>query len=234
MPLSVLTLPALEAIPGLVHGFERRSPARAGETREETRERVRRALADRGRLHLMTQVHGVRVATAPFEGCPEADAAATTAPGVLLGIETADCLPVLVVDPERRAVSAAHAGWRGTAAGVAARAIDALVELGSRPADLVAALGPGIGSCCYEVGDELRSAFGPLASAVFRPGPRGRPHLDVREANVRQLVAAGLRPENLHHVAECTFCYPGRYHSHRRDGEGAGRMISYVGFAGGG
>lgn len=230
MPPTLLSLPALTAIPGLVHGFEARSPESAGETREETRERVRRALADRGRLHLLTQVHGARVAAAPFQGCPEADAAVTAAAGVLLGIETADCLPVLLVDPARRAVAAAHAGWRGSAAGVATQAVAALVELGSRPGDLVAALGPGIGPCCYEVGDELRAAFGPLAAAVFREGPRGRAHLDVREANVLQLVAAGLRPENLHHVAECTYCTPGRYHSFRRDGKGAGRMISYVGF----
>jgi hypothetical protein len=169
---------------------------------------------------------------APFDGCPEADAAAGAGPGILLGIETADCIPVLLVDPVRRAVAAAHAGWRGTAAGISARAVEALVLGGSRPEDLRAALGPGIGPCCYEVGEELRAAFGPLAQAVFRPGPRGRPHLDVREANVRQLLAAGLQPERLHHVAECTCCIPGRYHSYRRDGQGAGRMISFVGFAG--
>jgi len=232
MGLLTLTVPALEAIPGLVHGFERRSEPAGAESRDETRQRVALGLRQAGRLQLLTQVHGARVVAAPVEGRPEADAAWSAQPGVLLGIETADCLPVLLVDPVRRVVAAAHAGWRGTAAGIAARTVEALVEGGSRPEALLAALGPGIGPCCYEVGDELRAAFGDLAEAVFRPGPRGRPHLDVREANLRQLLAAGLRPQRVHHVAECTCCIPGRYHSYRRDGRGAGRMISFVGFAG--
>jgi polyphenol oxidase len=138
---------------------------------------------------------------------------------------------VLLVDPKRHLVAAAHAGWRGTAAGVASVAVDALVARGSRPEDLVAALGPGIGPCCYEVGDEVRAAFGPSRAAFFRPGPNGRPHLDLRGANARQLVAEGLRPEALHHVADCTRCRADLYHSYRRQGKGAGRMISFVGFA---
>src|SRR5262245_63410989 len=187
MSLRVSSIGALSAIPGLVHGFEQRSQPDA-ETRDRTRERVGAALAPAGALHLLKQVHGVRVVAAPFEGHPEADAAIAAAPGVLLGIETADCLPVLLVDPERRVVAAAHAGWRGTAGGIVPAAVRALQEMGSRPQSLVAGLGPGIGPCCYEVGDELREAFGALADAVFRPGPRGRPHLDVRAANERQLL----------------------------------------------
>lgn len=232
MSLRTVSLPALEAIPGLVHGFEQRSQPNGAETRDGTRERVRQALESFGRLHLVRQVHGTKVASAPFEGCPEADAATAAAPGVLLGIETADCIPLLLVDPEQRVAAAAHAGWRGTAQGVAGAAVRALRALGSRPEGLLAALGPGIGLCCYEVGDELREAFGALADAVFRPGPRGRPHLDVRAANVQQLLDAGLRAERLHHVRDCTACAPELYHSHRRDGPGAGRMISFVGFAG--
>jgi YfiH family protein len=134
------------------------------------------------------------------------------------------------VDPVRGQVAAAHAGWRGTAAGVGVRAVEALARAGSRPEDLVAALGPSIGACCYEVGDELREAFSPGAARFFRPGPRGRFHLDVRAENARQLVAAGLRPEAVHHVDDCTRCRAELYHSYRRDGRGAGRMISFVGF----
>ena len=104
--------------------------------------------------------------------------------------------------------------------------------MGSRPEDLLAALGPGIGPCCYEVGDELREAFGTAGAGVFRPGPNGRPHLDVRAANVRQLLDAGLRPGAIHHVADCTRCRADLYHSYRRDGKAAGRMISFVGFRG--
>ena len=128
-------------------------------------------------------------------------------------------------------MAAAHAGGRGPARGGAKRAVEALEAHGSRPEALVAALGPGIGSCCYEVGEEVRAAFGPDASAFFRPGPRERPHLDVRAANVRQLVEAGLRPQAIHHLAECTRCRADRYPSYRRDGKAAGRMISFVGFA---
>ncbi len=226
-----MRVPALEAVPGLVHGFERRRPGPGVESRDETRERVASALADDGRLHLLKQVHGATVVEAPFEGRPEADAQLTGRPGALLGIETADCLPVLLVDPERRLVAAVHAGWRGTAAGVVGAAVRALVAQGARREGLVAALGPGIGPCCYEVGDELRAAFGREGARFFRAGPLGRSHLDLRAANAAALERAGLRPERIHHVADCTFCRPGLYHSYRRDGPDAGRMISYIGWS---
>jgi YfiH family protein len=224
-------VPALAAVPGLVHGFERRRGGADLESRDATRARVAAALADRGTLLLLKQVHGATVAVAPFEGTPEADASLAPQPGWLLGIETADCLPVLLVDAERRMVAAAHAGWRGVAAGVMAAAVEALVARGARPAELLAALGPAIGVCCYEVGDELRDAFGPEGAAFFRPSPCGRPHLDVRAAAAAQLERAGLRPERIHHLAHCTSCRSDLYYSYRRDGAGAGRMISFVGFA---
>ena len=173
--LQVAAVPALAAIPGLEHGFERRRASPPGESREGVRERVARGLQDLGRLFLMQQVHGARVVRAPFEGRPEADAAVALAAGVVLGVETADCLPVLLVDPARRSVAAVHAGWRGTASEVAVRAVEAMRDQGSRAEDLVAALGPGIGPCCYEVGDELRPAFDKWGGDVFRLGPRSRP-----------------------------------------------------------
>jgi YfiH family protein len=230
MSLRTATVPALCAVPGLVHGFEQRAPGDGVETAEDARARVARALEASGRLLLLKQVHGAVVEEAPWDARPSADAAVAVAPGFLLGIQTADCLPVLLVDPRRRAVAAAHAGWRGTAAGVASRAVEALAARGSRPDDLFAALGPAVGACCYEVGEELREAFGPSGAAFFRPGPRGRPHLDVRAANVRQLLDAGLRADAIHHVSDCTRCRADLYHSYRRDGRAAGRMISFVGF----
>jgi len=230
MDLRTVTVPALAAIPGLVHGFERRGPADGSEAREAAFARVGAALDGRGRLLLLKQVHGASVVEAPWEGRKEADASCAVAPGWILGIQTADCLPVLLVDPRQRRCAAAHAGWRGTAASIAARAVAALVARGSRPEDLVAALGPGIGPCCYEVGDELREAFGPAGAPFFRPGPNGRPRLDVRAANARQLETAGLRPEAIHLVDECTRCRADLYHSWRRDGPLAGRMVSFVGF----
>jgi polyphenol oxidase len=229
--LRCATVPALSAIPGLVHGFEQRLGPPGWESREQTRARVSAALREEGRLLLMRQVHGTVVQEAPWEGTPAGDASVAWTPGLLLGIETADCLPVLLVDPVRRAVAAAHAGWRGTAACVAEAAVRALVALGSRPPDLLAALGPGIGPCCYEVGEELREAFGPEGAPFFRPGPRGRPHLDVRGVNRAQLVAAGVPPTRIHEVDACTCCRADLFHSYRREGRGAGRMISWVGFA---
>jgi polyphenol oxidase len=222
----------LADIPGLVHGFGRRSGPAGFEPREATAARTATLLAPRGRLLLLRQVHGAAVETAPWSGRPSADAAVATEAGLFLGIETADCLPVLVVDPRRRAVAAAHAGWRGTAAGVTRAAVAALVREGSLPTDLVAALGPAIGACCYEVGDEVKAAFGRAGAGYFRPIPGGRQHLDVRAANRQQLIESGLEPSHIGGLDECTFCRSDLYHSYRRDGAGSGRMISFVGFVG--
>jgi YfiH family protein len=228
MALLTVTVPALGEIPGLVHGFERR--AGPGETPAASRERVSAALSAAGRLLFLQQVHGSTVVRAPWDGTPPADAALASRPGLLLGIVTADCLPVVLVDPLRRAVAAAHAGWRGTAAGVVTRAVEALVAAGSRPQDLLTATGPGIGPCCYEVGEELQEAFGPAGDGFFHPGPRGRPHLDLRAANAHQLQAAGIAASRIHHVPDCTSCRADLYYSYRRDGPGTGRMITFVGF----
>jgi polyphenol oxidase len=229
--LRAAAVPALEAVPGLVHGFEQRLGPAGWEDKDAGRRRMAEALRGSGRLLLLKQVHGAEVRRAPWDGRPEADAGVSESPGELLGIETADCLPVLLVDPARRVVAAAHAGWRGTVAQVARRAVEALVTGGSRPGDLLAALGPGIGPCCYEVGEEVRDAFGEAGEGCFRPGPRGRPHLDVRAANRRQLLLAGLPADRIHSVDDCTYCRPDLYHSFRREGAAAGRMINFVGFA---
>ncbi len=235
-PLRCARVDALAALGGLVHGFERSAGVAPGESRSASRARVTRALAPFGELLLLRQVHGARVQVAPWANAePEGDASACEQSGWLLGIETADCLPLLIVDPRRRAVAAAHAGWRGTLAGVGAAAVAALVAGGSRASELLAALGPAIGPCCYEVGDELRATFieavGPAAATFFRPGPRGRPHLDLRAANAAQLERVGLAPHHLYQVDECTRCRADLYPSFRRDGPAAGRLVSFVGFA---
>jgi YfiH family protein len=207
-----------ESITGLVHGFGLRDVDTA------------RRLASCGRLYLLKQVHGATFATPPWETMPEADASVTAAPGQILGIKTADCLPVLFVDPARRIAAAAHAGWRGTAAGVVYRVLDWLAAQGSERHDLEVALGPCIGACCYEVGDDLRGHFAPDEQRFFVPGRGDRPHLDVRGINEAQLVAAGVARTNIAHVDECTYCLPERYYSYRREGAAAGRMINYVGW----
>lgn len=222
-----LTSPLLGAVPELVHDFGRRIPG----TRAEAREVTQRAFCTSGDVFFLRQVHGCQVATAPWPQPPEADGGVTGQKGVLLAIETADCLPILIVDPIHRQVAAAHAGWRGTAARVAEQAVRALVRAGSKPAQLLAALGPAIGPCCYEVGADVEAAFGPAGAAFLVPGPGGRKHLDVARANRTQLEEAGLVSTHIESVEHCTRCREDLFFSYRRDGALAGRMISVIGFS---
>jgi len=168
------------------------------------------------------QVHSARVLTSgEAAGRPDADALITNAPGVAIGVKTADCVPVLLADPERRAVAAVHAGWRGTAASIVQAAVRRMAqEYATRPEDLHAMIGPSIGACCYEVGPEVAAEFGIRAA--------GRVHLDLWQLNRKQLEAAGLNPANIELLEECTRCDAERYHSYRRDGAAAGRMISWI------
>jgi len=160
------------------------------------------------------QVHGATVVRVKREG-PQgpADALITTEPGLLLEIRTADCLPILIVDPVRRAIAAVHAGWRGTAAGVVVAAVERMQAwCGSDPAELKAAIGPSIGPCCFEVGPEVAAKF----------GRQGRTFLDLAQQNAQQLRDTGVHQITV--LAGCTRCDALRFHSHRRDRERAGRM----------
>jgi polyphenol oxidase len=195
------------------------------------REAARNAFSSAGEVFFLRQVHGCRVVEPPWSEPPEADASIAHQAGELLAIETADCLPILVVDPVNRRVAAAHAGWRGTAAQVAQAAVAALVDGGSNPADLLAALGPAIGPCCYEVGRDVEDAFGSAGAKFFLPGSSNRKHLDVVAANRAQLLEAGLVSTNIDALDLCTKCREDLFFSYRRDGANAGRMISVVGFS---
>jgi YfiH family protein len=220
----------LDAVAGLVHGFETPEPGLRRQEREPGRQRVASALADAGRLYHLRQVHGARVAAAPWELPPEADAALSDSPGEILAIETADCLAVLIADPVTRRVAAAHAGWRGTALGAGVAAARALLSRGSRAEDLRVGLGPAIGQCCYQVGDEVRSALGAAFAGHFVPDAEGRFRLDLVGANRQQLEALGVPGASIAAVGECTSCRADLYPSYRRDGVGAGRLISVIGF----
>lgn len=216
----------LARVPGLIHAFGQR----IGGSREEARGAARWALRDRGDLFFLKQVHGCAVVRAPFEGAPEADASLTETPGSLLAIETADCLPILIVDPIDHRVAAAHAGWRGTVAGVVQAAVRELIAAGSQPRDLLAVLGPAIGPCCYEVGDDVEDAFGEKGAKFLQPAKGKRKHLDIAAANREQLIGAGVDPARIERLDLCTMCRADLFFSYRRDGAGAGRMISVVGF----
>jgi YfiH family protein len=231
--MKFLLSPLLESVPGVVHGFGLRVPG----PRASAREAAQAAFKETGEVFFLRQVHGCAVASAPWAEPPEADASLTDRPGVLLAIETADCLPILIVDPLKRRVAAAHAGWRGTVAKVAQGAVRALVDQGSDPSTLIAAMGPSIGPCCYEVGEEVEEAFGPAGAKFFTAGKSGRKHLDVAAANRAQLEELGLHSSRVGLIEHCTKCREDLFFSYRRereasplgDGANGGRMISVVG-----
>ena len=153
----------------------------------------------------------------------EADALITDCPSVTVSIRTADCLPILLVDPQRHAVAAIHAGWRGTVTEIAAHTVERMRQrYGTHPADLYAAIGPGIGKCCYEVSEDVASQFGEAVDGA------GKARLDLADENLRRLIHAGVRRDQVDILTQCTFCNAERFYSYRREGERAGRMISFI------
>ena len=149
----------------------------------------------------------------------EGDALMTIRPGVAISIRTADCYPILLADSRNVAVAAIHAGWRGTAARIVDRTLETMAaEFGTQPRDIIAAIGPGIGVCCFEVGDEVARQF----------GYDRRTHLDLAFENRKQLEAAGVPSHNIEALGVCTFCDAERFFSYRREKERAGRMTSYI------
>ena len=196
---------------------------------------------------VLTQVHGNAVAIVrddwhPPDRRPEADVLVSDNPRVALAARAADCVPLLLGDPRTGAVAAVHAGWRGTAAGAARSAVEAMhSQFGTQPADLVAAIGPSIGPCCYEVGSELVDAFAAAGHArhlidrwfLARPAPRGtvvrpRLRLDVVAANRDQLILAGVQERNVHIAALCTAMHLDYLTSFRAEKEKAGRLAGII------
>lgn len=192
-------------------------------------ENWRRLGAETGlRFARVSQVHGDRIVRAAGEAAPreEADGVISAERGVAACVSTADCVPVLLADPAGGAVAAVHAGWRGTLAGVAAAGARALAGEGS-PTRLLAAVGPSIGPCCYEISVELADRFAAALGPVIRPGPGG-PHLDLWEANRRALCAAGIPAARIEVLGLCTACDSGRFFSHRRDRGRTGRHAAFI------
>ena len=180
------------------------------------------------RLVLAEQVHGTQVVRGRPGDLPEADALWTDAPGVWVGIRTADCVPILLGSEDGARVAAVHSGWRGTLGRIAEVAVDTLGREGPGPGALRAAIGPCIGVCCYEVGDDLAGRFADAfgADVVQRRGPR--PHLDLRLTVRRTLEQAGVEPAHIEDVAGCTACDTARFFSHRRDRGGTGRHLAFI------
>jgi YfiH family protein len=177
----------------------------------------------------LKQVHGGTIVRAgePMRRSCDGDALVTDTPGLWIRIRTADCVPVLLLDERRRAVAAAHCGWRGTRLGLAGAAVRRMgEEFGAEPGDLHAAIGPGIQMCCFEVGPEVAGEF--RDAFPERWDLTGRARIDLAEALVRQLAAAGLREERIQRSEDCSRCREDLFHSFRRDGTRAGRMESGI------
>ena len=279
--LQIVESRTLGKLGWLVHGFSTRAGGEGlldgkralnlGFTDWDERARVEhnraaflKALAARKMpLVALRQFHSdvIHVPSAPCssaEDAPRADALATRTPGLLLGVQTADCVPILLADTRHRAVAAIHAGWRGTLARIAVKALGRMrMEFGTRPQDVVAAIGPAIGRCCYEVGPEVAQAFamqfpaaadwfdGPFEQlshgeeplwlpwlTMMPPGhvpPPPRVQLDLRAANHWQLADAGV-PESQIDVSDlCTACRTDLLFSYRREGAKTGRMMAVIG-----
>ncbi len=195
------------------------------------------------------QVHGRRVvyvdrqsAGAGYDrretAIPDADGLITDQPGLTLWLGFADCAPVLAYDPRRGAVGIAHAGWRGTLAGIARELVASLeTRLGCRASDLLVAIGPSIGPCCYAVGADVIRAFKtdwPSVDGLFVDGSGGTLHLNLWEANRRLLIDAGVPAENVLISRQCTACHVNEFFSHRAQRGRAGRFAAVIGLQEGG
>ena len=272
--LQVLQLAPFAQVPWLVHGFSTRAGGTSSlngekvlnlsfmewdekENVAKNRQTFQKAVgAGDCKLIATKQIHSDVIqhfSMAPSQPC-KGDASTTNQPGLLLATQTADCVPILVVDPKKRAVACVHAGWRGTLARIVQKAVGRLqLEYGCKAGDLLAAIGPCIGPCCYEVAadfvakfksqfadaqdyfDEARTGEEPnplqwlnMCPPGHQPPPKNV-HLDLRKANRSQLLSAGLRPQNIIVSDFCTACRTDLFFSYRKEGPQSGRMLSVIG-----
>lgn len=226
---GLVTVPRFDRIPFLYHGF-----GNATWRRKDLRDK---AEGKKMALVALRQVHSdiIRVIKQVPKVSLKGDAAIAALPGVFLVIKTADCLPVLLVDENKRVIAAVHCGWKGTLQRLPQKVIRALqLHFGCAPASILAALGPCISGDCYEVGGDVRRSFARegFPDSLFRPKPgRSERYLfDLREANRGQLIQSGLRAKNIFSAAVCTHC-DRAYPSYRRDQNETGRMLSFIGLS---
>ena len=257
--LVYLTADGFEAAGGVAHGFSTRLGGvsegiyatlnlgmNRGDAPDRVRENYRRFCAaigaDMGNIVCASQVHGdtVRTVTAADLGIgldePEpwqADGLVTDIPGVTLAVYSADCLPILLYDPVRRVVGAVHAGWRGTALGIAAKAVERMVDCyGCDRLDILAAVGPGISKCCFETHEDVPNAMtSALSTAVLRHikiKENGKFAVDLKAINAMRLEQAGLDPDHIAVSTLCTACHPEMFWSHRKLGTSRGSMAAAI------
>ena len=202
----------------------------------ENRARAVAAVLPGARLVTVHQVHSADVVVAgdwPDDNRPPADALVSDRPGTLLGILTADCAPILLADRQAGVIGAAHAGWRGAVAGVAASTIAAMEQLGAKRARIAAAVGPCIAQRNYEVDHDFAERIGPENDHFFTDGPAGKPHFDLERFVVASLAAAGIT--RIEALGLDTYAAPDRFFSYRRATHAAepdyGRQLSLIGLA---
>ena len=184
-------------------------------------------------LKTMKQVHGRDVySIGGSDPTPVCDGMVADEPGLGVVVHTADCVPILIWAENANAVSAVHAGWRGTLANVAAAAVEKLMaDKAASAEELHVVIGPAIRGCCFEVGDEVVKAFvdaGRDVEAISRSGARQRRHVDLIDDNRRQLIASGVRPERIYDAGLCTVCENERFYSYRKEGKGVGRLLGVI------
>lgn len=249
----------LEAAGGVAHGFSTRlggvsegmwSSLNLGVSRgddpDHVRENYRRFLSAIGAkgdaIATCNQVHGavVRNVTSadlkrdPYEKLAfDADGLMTAIPGVTLAVLTADCIPVLLYDPRRRVIAALHAGWRGTAAGIVTVAVGQMMSVyGTDPADILAAIGPGIDPCCFETHEDVPNALTASMTGSALPfiqlKESGKFSVDLKGVNAKRLELSGVNPDHIAVCGECTSCLGDKYWSHRRQGTQRGSMASMI------
>lgn len=188
-----------------------------------------------------TQIHSAKVIYADenmrgegyFSESPEGcDGYITDKTGVALGIKTADCVPILFCDADAHIIGAVHAGWRGTASGIAAECVKAMCSLGANAKNIRAAIGPAIHSCCYEVGEDFVASVTELAGAQmareFIRGRGGKPHADIVGMNRRILLESGIPKQGIDICEYCTCCEPSLFYSHRFSRGIRGTMLSVI------
>lgn len=198
--------------------FTGRGPAPEGNEREVVLRRIEPAAP---RVAWARQVHSARALAAHPGACGEGDALFSDLPDLALSVVTADCVPVMLAGAQN--LAAVHAGWRGLVSGV----ILATLKAAGGGSGWTAWLGPAIGPCCYEVGEDVAAQVAAASvPEVILPGPAGRPHLDLIAAARRQLAAAGI--EEIHSISSCTRCDSERLYSYRREGTGTGRNMAFI------
>ena len=210
---NVYRAQALENLPWLEHGFGARLSSNWPDTAD---------------LATIRQIHSDKVLIADRAGClGEGDALITNQPGITLSERTAECLPILMADTRNRVVAAVHAGWRGTITEILPKTVQAMAnQFGTHPEDLVIAIGPGIGACCFEVGPEVATQFSRVFPERIDLGQKAK--LDLVETNLRLLGRNGGRPGQIATSGLCSCCRPDLFHSYRRDRDAAGRMVSII------